>query len=80
MATKGTTARQRPMNDESNGMMKTLWADLRKVQLPRADNDPTADVFEQEQVLNAEIARSNRRVHDIGPERRDRWRRRYWGQ
>lgn len=73
----GRGPRSRPMNDESNGLLKTLWADLRKKELPRAE-DPAEDAWYEEEERRRQEAAKIGRVHHADADRRESWRRRYW--
>lgn len=74
----GRRPRSRPLNDESNGLLKTLWADLRKKELPHAD-DPIEDAwYDEHQEARREYAAKIGRAHNVDPSRRDKWCRWYW--
>lgn len=65
-------------NDESNGLLKTLWADLRRQQLPKADRMEDEHWYEEEQQARHEYAVKIGKAYNIDPDRRENWRRRYW--
>lgn len=74
----GQRPRSRPLNDESNGLVKTLWADLRGKELPHAD-DPIEDAwYDEHQEERRALAGRIAKVHNISADRRENWRRRYW--
>lgn len=65
-------------NDESNGLVKTLLADLRNKQLPRAERDEDETWYEEEQAARRDFSARVGRAHNVDPNRREAWRRRYW--
>lgn len=67
-----------PYNDGSQGLMTTLWADLRRKQLPRTETPDVDAWYEEEQEQRKELAARIGRAHNIDPNRRENWRRRYW--
>lgn len=65
-------------NDESNGLFKTLVADLRRQQLPKADRPEDDAWYEEEQAARREFSARIGKAHNVDPDRRENWRRRYW--
>lgn len=65
-------------NDESNGLLTTLWADLRRKQLPKAETSEDDQWYEQEQEERRLLAARIGKAHNVDPDRRESWRRRYW--
>lgn len=76
--TWGHKWRASPYNDESHGLMATLWADLRRKQLPKTDTSEDQLWYEQQQEERRQLAARIGRAHNIDPDRRENWRRRYW--
>lgn len=67
-----------PVTDGNPGLMRLLWADLRKQPVP-SQPDPMEDVwFEEEQEMRRELAVRTGTVRELGDERRQKWRRWYW--
>ena len=67
-----------PVTDGNPGLMRTLWADLRKQPVP-SQPDPMEDVwFEEEQQISREMGSKAGTVRQLSPERREKWRRWYW--
>lgn len=65
-------------NDESNGLITTLWADLRGRQLPKADRSEDEVWYEEEQARRRAFSAAVGLSHNIDPDRRESFRRRYW--
>ena len=65
-------------NDESQGMLTALWADLRRKQLPKSDPSDIDDWYEEEQAERRALSARIGLAHNVDPERRERFRRRYW--
>lgn len=65
-------------NDESKGMVAALWADLRRKQLPKSDSSDVEDWYEEEQAERRAFSARIGLAHNIDPERRESFRRRYW--
>lgn len=65
-------------NDESGGLVKTLWADLRGKQLPHAEASEDDAWYEEEQAQRAEFSAKVGRAHTVDAGRRENFRRRYW--
>jgi len=65
-------------NDESHGLITTLWADLRRKQLPKTDPADIESWYEEEQAERRALSARIGLAHNIDPERRENWRRRYW--
>jgi len=65
-------------NDESQGMLAALWADLRGKQLPKAESSDVEDWYEEEQAARRAYSAGIGLAHNVDPERRENWRRRYW--
>ncbi|HEX2700342.1 MAG TPA: hypothetical protein VHM89_09100 [Acidimicrobiales bacterium] len=65
-------------NDESNGMLTTLWADLRRKPLPKSEPSDVESWYEDEQAERKAFSARIGRAHNIDADRRENWRRRYW--
>lgn len=65
-------------NDESNGLVKTLWADLRRKQLPHAEASEDDVWYEDEQEQRTKFSASIGHAHNVDVGRRESFRRRYW--
>ena len=74
----GRGPKSRPLNDESNGLLTTLWADLRGKELPHAEDPIEEAWYEEHQEARREYAARLGRAHNVDPNRRETWRRRYW--
>lgn len=75
---RGRRPSSKPQNDGNPGLLKVLWADLRKQPVP-SDPDPHEEEWfeEQQEVLRAKAAKIGS-VHSIGPDHLETLRRRYW--
>ena len=86
MATRTTSragdkrSKSRPRNDESNGLVKTLWADLTKRELPHADDPIEDEWYDEHQETRRELATRISKVHNVDPARRQKWQRLYWNK
>ena len=67
-----------PYNDESHGLAATLWADLRRKKLPKAETSDDDAWYEQEQEERRLLAARIGKAHNVDPNRRESWRQRYW--
>ena len=68
-----------PVTTGNPGMLRLLWADLRKDQI-YSEPDPLADEeFELQQEDRMRHSAQIGKVHSLGPEAYERMRRRYWG-
>ena len=65
-------------NDESNGLITTLWADLRRKQLPKSESSDVDSWYEEEQAERKALSARIGRAYNIDADRRENWRRRYW--
>ena len=65
-------------NDDSQGMVAALWADLRRKQLPKSDPSDIEEWYEEEQAERRALSARIGLAHNIDPDRRENFRRRYW--
>lgn len=75
---RGRRPSTQPQTDGNPGLLRVLWADLRKQELPREpDPEEMAWIEEEEELLRAEGAKIGS-VHSISAEHRENLRQRYW--
>lgn len=75
---RGRRPSSKPKSDGNPGLLKVLWADLRKQPVPsEPDPDEEAWFEEEEELRRAEGAKVGK-VHSIGAEHLDALRQRYW--
>lgn len=67
-----------PSNGEKPGVLKLLWADLRKQPIPSEPDEVDLALYEEEQERKREHAERVGRVHSISASHMDSLRRRYW--
>lgn len=68
----------KPATDGSPGLLRVLWADVRKQELPQEPDPEEMEWLEEERAIRQELAMKFKRVHCVGEDKRDTWRRRYW--
>ena len=67
-----------PSNGERPGVLKLLWADLRKQPIASEPDEVDLALYEEEQERQREHAARIGRVHSISASHMDTLRRRYW--
>lgn len=75
---RGRRPKSKPQADGNPGLLRVLWADLRKQEVPR-EPDPEEEAWyqEEEELCRQQAARAGR-VHCLPLEHQERFRRRYW--
>ncbi len=67
-----------PVTDGSPGLLRLLWADLRKQQIYSEPDPVDLEEFEAEQEFKRSRAARTGPVHAIGADKLEQLRRRYW--
>jgi len=66
-----------PASDGSPGMMKVLWADLRKRPVPSEMSTEELEWLEEEEAARRETEAVLERAHTVGDDKVNQWRMRY---
>lgn len=75
---RGRRPQSKPETGGNPGLLRVLWADLRKQELPSEPDPEELAWLEEERELRRQEAAKVGRVHSLGEEHLERLRRRYW--
>ncbi len=75
---RGRRPSSKPASDGNPGLLRVLWADLRKQEVPSEPDPLELEEFEEEQEMRRQLSVRTGRVTMLPESKREQWRSRYW--